>query len=40
MLRLEFEGYFQMRMADDPDPTDEKRGVSGYVRGSWEIPLL
>jgi hypothetical protein len=31
MLRLEFEGYFQMRMATDPDPTDEKRGVSGYT---------
>ncbi|HEY0378751.1 MAG TPA: hypothetical protein VGC87_17680 [Pyrinomonadaceae bacterium] len=31
MLRLEFEGFFQMRMATDPDPTDEKRGVSGYT---------
>ena len=31
MLRLEIEGYFQMRMATDPDPTDEKRGVSGYT---------
>lgn len=31
MLILEFEGYFQMRMATDPDPTDEKRGVSGYT---------
>lgn len=31
MLRLEFEGYFQMRMATDPDPTDERRGVSGYT---------
>jgi hypothetical protein len=31
MLLLEFEGYFQMRMATDPDPTDEKRGVSGYT---------
>ena len=31
MLRLEFEGYYQMRMATDPDPTDEKRGVSGYT---------
>jgi hypothetical protein len=30
-LRLEFEGYFQMRMATDPDPTDERRGVSGYT---------
>jgi hypothetical protein len=31
MLLLEFEGYFQMRMATDPDPTDERRGVSGYT---------
>ncbi len=31
MLTLEFEGYLQMRMATDPDPTDEKRGVSGYT---------
>lgn len=30
-LLLEFEGYYQMRMATDPDPTDEKRGVSGYT---------
>ena len=31
MLILEFEGYFQMRMATDPDPTDARRGVSGYT---------
>ena len=31
MLILNFEGYFQMRMATDPDPTDEKRGISGYT---------
>ena len=30
-LYLSFEGYFQMRMATDPDPTDEPRGVSGYT---------
>ncbi len=30
-LLLEFDGYFQMRMATDPDPTDERRGVSGYT---------
>lgn len=30
-LTLEFEGYYQMRMATDPDPTDELRGVSGYT---------
>lgn len=31
MLKLEFEGYYQMRMATDPDPTDDPRGVSGYT---------
>jgi hypothetical protein len=31
MLILDFKGYFQMRMATDPDPTDELRGVSGYT---------
>jgi hypothetical protein len=30
-LQLNFEGYFQMRMATDPDATDELRGVSGYT---------
>jgi hypothetical protein len=31
MLKLLFRGYFQMRMATDPDPADEPRGVSGYT---------
>lgn len=31
MLIIDFEGYFQDRMTTDPDPTDEKRGVSGYT---------
>ncbi len=30
-LTLNFEGWYQMRMATDPDPTDELRGVSGYT---------
>ena len=30
-LYLSFEGYFQLRFATDPDPTDEPRGVSGYT---------
>lgn len=30
-LTLSFEGWYQMRMATDPDPTDELRGVSGYT---------
>jgi len=28
-LSLEFAGWFQCRLATDPDPTDEPRGVSG-----------
>jgi hypothetical protein len=31
MLKVFFRGYFQMRMATDPDPSDEPRGVSGYT---------
>jgi hypothetical protein len=29
MLSLRFEGWFQCRLATDPDPSDEPRGVSG-----------
>lgn len=29
MLILAFEGWFQVRLATDPDPSDEPRGVSG-----------
>lgn len=31
MLVVEFAGYGLMRIATDPDPTDETRGVSGYT---------
>lgn len=31
MMELQFEGYFQCRLATNPDPTDELRGVSGYT---------
>jgi hypothetical protein len=31
MLDINFEGWFQCRLATDPDPTDEKRGVSGVA---------
>src|SRR5215217_9320292 len=31
MLKLEFEGFFQCRLASDPDPADETRGVSGLT---------
>jgi hypothetical protein len=30
MLTLLFEGWFQCRLATNPDPSDEPRGVSGY----------
>ncbi|MEW6281657.1 MAG: hypothetical protein AB1758_23815 [Candidatus Eremiobacterota bacterium] len=29
MLKIAFEGWFQVRLATDPDPSDEPRGVSG-----------
>ena len=31
MFFVNFAGYFQVRLPTDPDPTDEKRGVSGYT---------
>jgi hypothetical protein len=31
MLTLEFEGWFQCRLATDPDPWDERRGISGWT---------
>lgn len=31
VITLNFEGYIQCRLATDPDPTDERRGVSGYT---------
>ena len=31
MLAIHFEGWFQCRLATNPDPTDEPRGVSGYT---------
>lgn len=31
MIELRFRGWFQCRLATDPDPYDEPRGVSGYV---------
>lgn len=30
-LELGFEGYFMCRIATDPDPTNEERGMSGYT---------
>lgn len=31
MLRIEFDGFFQCRLATDPDPWDEPRGISGWT---------
>lgn len=30
-LEIRFQGWFQIRLATDPDTTDEPRGVSGYT---------
>lgn len=31
MIELAFDGWVQVRLATNPDPTDEPRGVSGYT---------
>ncbi|APV51462.1 hypothetical protein BWI17_18250 [Betaproteobacteria bacterium GR16-43] len=31
MLEMSFEGWFQCRLATDPDPSSEKRGISGWT---------
>lgn len=39
-LYVEFQGYFACRIATDPDPTDEPRGMSGYTMAlTKEDPL-
>ena len=39
-LDVGFEGYFACRIATDPDPTDERRGMSGYTMAlAGEDPL-
>jgi hypothetical protein len=43
MISLSFEGWFQARLATDPDPFDEKRGVSGWtaaVRGEPDLDRI
>ena len=32
MLTISYQGWIQVRLATDPDPFDEPRGISGYVR--------
>jgi hypothetical protein len=40
LLELQYEGYFMCRLATDPDPTNEERGVSGYTLAlAGEPPL-
>jgi hypothetical protein len=31
LLMIDFDGYFMCRLATDPDPTNEHRGLSGYT---------
>jgi hypothetical protein len=31
LLEIQYRGFFFCRLATDPDPTDEQRGVSGYT---------
>lgn len=40
MLWLHFAGWFQCRLATDPDPADEPRGVSGYAQAAAGEPDL
>ena len=40
MIELRFGGWFQCRLATDPDPYDEPRGVSGYVHAYVGEPDL
>ena len=40
MIELRFSGWFQSRLATDPDPYDETRGVSGYVHAYVGEPDL
>ena len=37
---IKFSGWFQCRLATAPDPTDESRGVSGYVHAMPNEPDL
>jgi hypothetical protein len=40
MIEVRFSGWFQCRLATDPDPYDEPRGVSGYVHAYVGEPDL
>jgi hypothetical protein len=40
LLQVHFEGYFMCRIATDPDPTNEPRGISGYTMALVDEPAL
>jgi hypothetical protein len=40
MIAIQFQGWFQCRLANDPDPTDEPRGVSGSTFATVDEPDL
>lgn len=37
---VDFSGWFQIRLATDPDPTDERRGISGFTFALPDEPDL
>lgn len=39
-LLIKFGGWFQCRLATDPDPADEPRGVDGYIHAVAGEPDL
>ncbi len=40
LLEIQYQGFFFCRLATDPDPTNEQRGVSGYTMALvYEDPL-
>ncbi|HEX5725155.1 MAG TPA: hypothetical protein VFX98_06795 [Longimicrobiaceae bacterium] len=39
-LQLGFQGWFMCRIATDPDPTNEQRGISGYTMALASEPPL
>lgn len=39
-VHIEFSGWLQVRLATDPDPSDEPRGVSGYIHAGPGEPDL
>ncbi len=40
LLELDFGGFFMARLATDPDPTGEERGISGYTMALASEPPL